>query len=749
MGLREKLSGLFQSDAREPKSPLEQARRRGTLFGLTPTPSTPDLTQQKQQLMLRQPAPRHIDLLFLHSAELRTVVKAVKRLTWKDPPEVVPRFAQKCPACGFTTEADRPACPNCEHERLEDPDPQQRQRLETFLREVNGNGQSLGKVGRRMTEDGSIHGRAYAVHRFQYLVDDDGRIHEAILQEVRVGDPRWMQPVMDDEGNMGGEAFICVTCRSAESYTPASEPGACPDCGNVLYDAWWMETGTATGEKFYLPNEVDELTWHYEDGTSPLIGIWDKILTLRYMDRIGLQAYDPRFGKAPGKILVTMGGDQEKMEEWADREQQKRAENPYRMSHLHVTPRTDMGSDQPSLDAKVVDVSNEFVLGQSMELREKYEQTLRQEYGLAPMQHQDVSGGGGLNNEGQQLRSTAQNIEAIHREFEEWFRTLTEALFTPDWDIEFPSPLEEDEQRDIQTMQAQMDLMQQAATLGLTVKWEGEEVVIEEGEVELQEGGGLGGLGGLGEENGDSDVTDLGVVGPGGDLEGSDGTEAPDVEQGGGSPLPWTETVLQQQVPTNAADMTESVKTILDGSGGPIIAQDELMDRYAGIGPAEATELQEILVDELTQPDGFSVQRTQERIAQMLRDRGFPDLAGRAKTITRTESAAIITEAKRRNFQQMAAQREEELRFTVRGADDFRTTKMSRWIRQQIPEDGLPLDELEQLLDRAVALAKQGAFTENGQHGDVTGDPIELPQGFRRRGFVTHFNDRDTVLRVT
>lgn len=66
---------------------------------------------------------------------------------------------------------------------------------------------------------------------------------------------------------------------------------------------------------------------------------------------------------------------------------------------------------------------------------------------------------------------------------------------------------------------------------------------------------------------------------------------------------------------------------------------------------------------------------------------------------------------------------------------------MTQWTLQQVPGSGLPLDEVERLLDRAVELARHGAFTPRGPLKEVPGVPMVLPEHFQRRGWQTHWID--------
>jgi hypothetical protein len=52
------------------------------------------------------------------------------------------------------------------------------------------------------------------------------------------------------------------------------------------------------------------------------------------------------------------------------------------------------------------------------------------------------------------------------------------------------------------------------------------------------------------------------------------------------------------------------------------------------------------------------------------------------------------------------------------------------------------------VMDEGINLAKTGAFEEGGVLSGTPGQPIRLPGNFHRRGFVCHFQERDSVVRV-
>lgn len=198
-------------------------------------------------------------------------------------------------------------------------------------------------------------------------------------------------------------------------------------------------------------------------------------------------------------------------------------------------------------------------------------------------------------------------------------------------------------------------------------------------------------------------------------------------------------------------EMPPGVQAVFNGPSGAVAAEDEIHEAYADLDPATIEQVNEEIVDSLTQPQGWSSRSIQERITPLLVNAGLDraEAKQRADTISRMEPRSMASEWKMRLWQQEEADRGQEFDYTIRGADDFRTTKMSRWQREQVPDGGAPLEDIKDILDKSIEKAKNGDFTEQGKNSDIPGDPIKLDSGFQRRGFISHYGDRDRVVRVT
>jgi hypothetical protein len=95
-------------------------------------------------------------------------------------------------------------------------------------------------------------------------------------------------------------------------------------------------------------------------------------------------------------------------------------------------------------------------------------------------------------------------------------------------------------------------------------------------------------------------------------------------------------------------------------------------------------------------------------------------------------------------FQQYALEEEQHRRawtYRIRVEDEDDATKMTNWIIETIPSNGIPLAQIDEVLQEAVRLAKHGAFTPRGPLADMPGQPTVLPGWFQHRGCQTHWID--------
>lgn len=471
----------------------------GPVRGHTPLPRFDDYGDYSRNLsaqfwLLGGPSPEQIEWLWLRSDEWGQVVTGLTMRVWRREPEIVPVHEKYCTACGQGSDGSGDkGCPMCGAgpEFLQDPDPWERRRLEDFAKLANRRSRmSLAAVGRRKTEEGLKHGRSFLIFQYEYLLDaKDGTMREAKLVGVHPGAPSRIQRLTDDRGRPGGH-FICLRCRDREAYQASGKRGRCADCGWILHEAWFGEQvslpadahGSGAFAAYYLPHEVAETKWPYSDGTPPIARLWPKTSGLLLMDWYAAWALDPKRDKRPDKVIVTAGGDEERIEKWVKDDAERRRTNPYALSWLHI-PGPPGGFEELRVLAEVLDLGEETFKGQMPELRKEFEARIRKQYHLSPVQAGDTEQSGGLNNEGLQIRTTAEVVEDLQNHEQQALALVAERLGVYQWTWRFPPALEEDESRVADLKQKELTVAKEAAGLGLPVRWENDRAVVSEGPV--------------------------------------------------------------------------------------------------------------------------------------------------------------------------------------------------------------------------------------------------------------------------
>lgn len=125
------------------------------------------------------------------------------------------------------------------------------------------------------------------------------------------------------------------------------------------------------------------------------------------------------------------------------------------------------------------------------------------------------------------------------------------------------------------------------------------------------------------------------------------------------------------------------------------VREGAVFDDFETIPNWAAGEVEDVMLDSLEQRHGWSIDSIAENLQSMALGLDKQD----AERIARTETQALVAEAREQGYRD----REdfEDLRFRWVGPSDNRTTDACSWIKDQIPEDGVSLEELKQLVDDA------------------------------------------------
>lgn len=162
------------------------------------------------------------------------------------------------------------------------------------------------------------------------------------------------------------------------------------------------------------------------------------------------------------------------------------------------------------------------------------------------------------------------------------------------------------------------------------------------------------------------------------------------------------ETVIEHALWTD--DTERQLFSGFDDQAIPGFVKDRLREAVLGgavfsdfesVPSGAANAISVVMLDSLEEQHGWSI----DSIASNLREE-VPELdANEAERIARTETQALVADAREQGYREQFDIDEE--RFKWVGPSDGRTTEACEWIKAQIPDEGVHLDELKALVEGA------------------------------------------------
>jgi hypothetical protein len=199
-------------------------------------------------------------------------------------------------------------------------------------------------------------------------------------------------------------------------------------------------------------------------------------------------------------------------------------------------------------------------------------------------------------------------------------------------------------------------------------------------EEEPEDGGGVGGL--FGEEAGTGNRNLAG--------EGVPEFDEPYVRMFEERIWPDDDRASKSLVAFNNSEVPEMVLTRLR----EVILGGSVFSDIESIPSSDLMELRTTLADSLSD-EGWSIRGLTETLEER-----FGLSENRAETIARTETQAAVNAAREEAYE--AREDDREYRFDWVGPSDHRTTEACEWIKSQIPEEGVRMDRLKELIQESV-----------------------------------------------
>lgn len=176
-------------------------------------------------------------------------------------------------------------------------------------------------------------------------------------------------------------------------------------------------------------------------GYPPVLSLYEKALTLIGMDRYLYDYFYER--KVPQGIIATTTDDAAGLEQRKMDVQIKMQNDPHYIPWIAVNSRTGQGRTEFVRFAYSLDELN------YLPVRDEIRERISALYGVSNMWLNDTEGGGGLNNESQQLVVMSRVVEGAQRSYEvDVFEKLLDQFGITDWKLDIRTPEEINEMKE-------------------------------------------------------------------------------------------------------------------------------------------------------------------------------------------------------------------------------------------------------------------------------------------------------------
>ena len=357
---------------------------------------------------------------------------------------------------------------------VENPDPEQKERLVKFMDDCNIFDQSLEEVMRQFHFDLNAIDDAFLYIVKEYKKIDDGSLRSKV-NEIRRLNPALVEFDLDASGLPKNAHFMCPIHREDVK----EEPGECHknDCKltmqAVMYKYYHRNQHLYLfdGEVIHLSKFSPSETY----GWSPILTIFEKALTLIGMDKNLYRYFFER--KMPASMMMVFTDDPESLR----RERQQIAAqtrlDPNYIPMVAVSSRNNRGR---------VDMVRLFHTLNEMDylpVRNEIRERIAAMWGVTPAWQGAPEAFGGLSTQTQQLVVMSRVVEGDQRLFhEKIFPQILEAFGITDWGLKLPNPEEKAEATRISFAQQKAQIAQQFIQLGFDVRLKGDGVPVEDAE---------------------------------------------------------------------------------------------------------------------------------------------------------------------------------------------------------------------------------------------------------------------------
>jgi len=360
-------------------------------------------------------------------------------------------------------------------------------KIKNIESKANYNGQTLKEVFMELENDLNIADDAYIFARKEYKVNGNNEIVGGEVLELLRVDPLSVEILFDSMKRLGrddsGEPIYVdpenrgETCREAYNANGIKNLKACykvkvGTSGNSESSYQYYDTSEILHVSKYRPTKTY--------GFSPLYSLYNKVITLINMDYYIKQYYSG--DKVPKGMLVVNTSNATGFRKFWGQFVARVRKNPHAINPL-------IHQADGSTDAvKWIDFMRNLSEMQYTEVRNEIRTQIGAVYNVSPIFQNDVSTGGGLNNEGLQITVTDRGTEFGQSIYNDkiipW---ICEQIGVTDYEWKIVPSKEEDMAYEKDLRIKELEIAKQTAELGIKVTMNDTgEFSYSEGEVELQ-----------------------------------------------------------------------------------------------------------------------------------------------------------------------------------------------------------------------------------------------------------------------
>lgn len=365
----------------------------------------------------------------------------------------------------------------------------QKKQVEDWMFKCNKNGQTLKEVFQELDKDLNWADDAYLLCLKDYGYNEEGKIVVAGAKEFLRLHPLSVELQLDFSKRLGYFNEGKGTASRKAYFNPQNRVSITtdeidPKTGKENLQAHYR-VSSEQGFLYYNDSEImhksafnPSLTYGY----SPLFSLYQKVLVLMLQDSYIKKYYGD--DKPTKGLLVFNTSNKKALMKTFDEIRQKTQQNPHGVKPIIAE------SSDGRKPVEYIDMAKTLNEMQFSDQRDEYRQQVGAMYGVAPLFQNDMSTGGGLNNEGLQITVTNEVIQDRQDLFNNSFIKFIfeENLGLTDWCVTITPDIEQDLMAEEQLKAQEIANAKSKLELGLKGRMTKDgDILFDAGELELEE----------------------------------------------------------------------------------------------------------------------------------------------------------------------------------------------------------------------------------------------------------------------